>query len=207
MALDESTRQRIASLIEANPVMLFMKGSRSLPQCGFSAQTVQILDQLVEDYETFDVLSDFEIRNGIKEYSSWPTIPQLYVKGELVGGCDIVKELYATGELHESLGLPRPEPAPAPTLTITEAAARAMRDAQASTPDNAIQLRIDARFEHSLFLAAPAPGEIEVESNGVAIRLDPVSAQRAEGVVIDSVQSEQGAGFKIDNPNAERAAR
>ncbi len=101
MSLDEETRARIAPLIEQNEVLLFMKGTRWAPQCGFSATVVRLLDRLLTDYETFDVLSDPTIREGIKQHSSWPTIPQLYVKGEFIGGCDIIQELYGTGELHE----------------------------------------------------------------------------------------------------------
>jgi monothiol glutaredoxin len=106
MSLDPATRARIESLIASNDVVLFMKGSRSAPQCGFSATVVQILDSLVPDYETVDVLSDWSLREGIKEYSSWPTIPQLYVRGEFLGGCDIVREMYASGELSDKLGAP-----------------------------------------------------------------------------------------------------
>lgn len=105
MTLEQTTRDRIGALIEGNNVMLFMKGTPGTPQCGFSATLVQILNSLISDYATFDVLSDPEIREGIKLYSSWPTIPQLYVKGEFIGGCDIVRELYAAGELHNKLGL------------------------------------------------------------------------------------------------------
>ena len=104
MALDETTRQRIQALIEGDPVVLFMKGSRSMPQCGFSARVVGILDTLLADYKTVDVLQDPEIREGIKVYSEWPTVPQLYVGGEFVGGCDIVNEIHQTGELAATLG-------------------------------------------------------------------------------------------------------
>jgi monothiol glutaredoxin len=99
MALNEATRSQIEKTIASDRVVLFMKGSRELPQCGFSARVVQILDQLVPSYTTVDVLADPAIREGIKEYSSWPTIPQLYVAGELVGGCDIVTEMFQSGEL------------------------------------------------------------------------------------------------------------
>jgi monothiol glutaredoxin len=109
MSLEEATRQRIASLVEHNEVMLFMKGTRYAPQCGFSAAVVEILDSLIPEFGTFDALSDPAIREAIKAYSSWPTIPQLYVRGEFLGGCDIVQELYASGELHEKLGVPKPE--------------------------------------------------------------------------------------------------
>jgi monothiol glutaredoxin len=103
MSLDDTTRQRLQSLIDAGPVVLFMKGNRQQPQCGFSAQLVQILDSLVPDYATVDVLADPDVRQGIKEYSSWPTVPQLYVRGEFVGGCDIVTEMYRSGELRNTL--------------------------------------------------------------------------------------------------------
>ena len=103
MSLSEHTRERIAGLIEKNRVMLFMKGNRRAPQCGFSARVIGILDSMLPDYETFDVLSDPEIREGIKTYSSWPTIPQLYVAGEFLGGCDIVTEMHQSGELTKLL--------------------------------------------------------------------------------------------------------
>ena len=104
MSLSDETRSRIASLIDSNRVVLFMKGDRRMPQCGFSATVVQILDSLVDDYATFDVLADAEVRQGLKEYSAWPTIPQLYVNGEFLGGCDIVREMYGSEELKKLLG-------------------------------------------------------------------------------------------------------
>ncbi len=101
--MDDATRERIDGLVKGHPVTLFMKGNRQMPQCGFSATVVQILDQLLPDYQTVDVLQDPAIREGIKEYSSWPTIPQLYVAGEFQGGCDIVIEMYENGELQQKL--------------------------------------------------------------------------------------------------------
>ena len=94
---------RIADLVKSNDVVLFMKGTALFPQCGFSSRAVAILDRLGATYETVDVLQDPEIRNGIKEYSDWPTIPQLYVKGEFVGGSDIMMEMFESGELQELL--------------------------------------------------------------------------------------------------------
>ncbi len=93
----------IKSKIDANPVMLFMKGTPQFPQCGFSAALIQILDYLGVDYATENVLADANVRQGIKDYSDWPTIPQLYVKGEFVGGCDIVREMFESGELKQLL--------------------------------------------------------------------------------------------------------
>jgi len=103
VTLDDATRQRIEELIASDRVVLFMKGDRNVPQCGFSATVVQILDQLVPEYTTVNVLADPRVREGIKEFSSWPTIPQLYVGGEFLGGCDIVREMYSSGELEKLL--------------------------------------------------------------------------------------------------------
>ena len=94
---------RIEQLVKSNDVVLFMKGSALFPQCGFSSRAVAILDRLGVSYETVDVLQDQEIRQGIKEYSDWPTIPQLYVKGEFVGGSDIMMEMFESGELQQML--------------------------------------------------------------------------------------------------------
>ena len=96
-------RERIDALVKSNDVVLFMKGTALFPQCGFSSRAVAILDHLGASYETVDVLQDQEIRQGIKEYSDWPTIPQLYVKGEFLGGCDIAREMFQSGELKQML--------------------------------------------------------------------------------------------------------
>jgi monothiol glutaredoxin len=94
-----SVTERIASDISSNDVVLFMKGTPVFPQCGFSAAVVQILTDLGVKFKSFDVLKEPELRQGIKEFSNWPTIPQLYVKGEFVGGCDIIREMYESDEL------------------------------------------------------------------------------------------------------------
>ena len=95
---------RIADIVKSNDVVLFMKGTALFPQCGFSSRAVAILDRLGVTYETVDVLQDPEVRQGIKEYSDWPTIPQLYVKGEFVGGSDIMMEMFKSGELQSLVG-------------------------------------------------------------------------------------------------------
>jgi len=95
--------QRIKQTVDSNRVMLFMKGNRDFPQCGFSGRAIQILQALGAQFETADVLTDDEIRQGIKEYSNWPTIPQLYIGGEFVGGSDIMMEMYENGELEKKL--------------------------------------------------------------------------------------------------------
>ncbi|MDC0398550.1 Grx4 family monothiol glutaredoxin [Alphaproteobacteria bacterium] len=97
--LDDTTRERIQTEVDANDVLLFMKGTPVFPQCGFSAAVIQVLSHLQVKFSSVNVLEDPDIRDGIKQYSDWPTIPQLYVKGEFVGGCDIIREMYETGEL------------------------------------------------------------------------------------------------------------
>lgn len=95
---DETTRERIQSLIDGSEVVLFMKGTRNMPQCGFSSRVASILNYIGVDYEDVNVLEDDGIREGIKAFSDWPTIPQLYVKGEFLGGCDIITEMTMSGE-------------------------------------------------------------------------------------------------------------
>ena len=105
---------QIKNVVDTNEVVLFMKGTPQMPQCGFSGQVVQILDYLGVPYTGVNVLADGEVREGIKSFSNWPTIPQLYVKGEFVGGCDIVRELFQSGELTDHLaqaGVPHKTPA------------------------------------------------------------------------------------------------
>ena len=97
--MDATVSDRIKSDLSANDVVLFMKGSPVFPQCGFSAAVVQVLTHMGVKFKSFDVLSDPSLRQGVKDFSSWPTVPQLYVKGEFVGGCDIVREMFESGEL------------------------------------------------------------------------------------------------------------
>jgi monothiol glutaredoxin len=111
-----SINQFIDNEVKGNDVVLFMKGTPQFPQCGFSGQLVQILDYLGTPYKGINVLESDELRQGIKAYTQWPTIPQLYVKGEFVGGCDIVREMFQAGELQSLLkekGLPAKDSAPA----------------------------------------------------------------------------------------------
>jgi monothiol glutaredoxin len=101
--MDAQTKTRIETLVNSSPVFVFMKGTKLMPQCGFSNNVVQILNALGISFETFDVLTDMEIRQGIKDFSDWPTIPQVYVKGEFMGGSDILIEMYNNGELKDKL--------------------------------------------------------------------------------------------------------
>ena len=101
--MDDSTRTRIQALVDEHPVVLFMKGNKLFPRCGFSATVVEVLKRTGVAFHAVDVLADPEIRQGIKEFANWPTIPQLYVKGQFIGGCDIVRDLYESGELDQVL--------------------------------------------------------------------------------------------------------
>ena len=201
MELNQPLKSRIESLIGSDRVVLFMKGTRMQPQCGFSAATIGILDSLVPDYTTFNVLEDQGVREGIKAFSEWPTIPQLYIDREFVGGCDIVKQMFNNGELHEMLGAEAPDRTP-PEVTVSDAAAAIIGNALQANPGSAVHLSIDGRWQHSFNLGPMEGHEIRAESNGVALLFDVASAQQAKGLSIDVEETVQGTAFRIDNPNA-----
>ncbi len=206
MALDDAVRQEIQSMIDANEVVLFMKGNRRSPQCGFSATVVGILDSMLTDYHTVDVLSAPHIRDGIKDFSSWPTIPQLYVKGEFVGGCDIVQEMVGSGELYEALGL-EPVEVVQPKIEISETAAAALAQATAEHggAGRELHLSVDATFQSHLSISPRTPADVEaITDSGLILLLDPISASRADGITIDVADTPNGQAFKVDNPNAPR---
>ncbi len=201
MSATDPVHQQIESLVTSDEVVLFMKGNRSFPQCGFSATVVQILDSMLGEYKTVNVLSDPELRQGIKDYSNWPTIPQLYVRGEFLGGCDIVRQMHAAGELSTALGVEIGDVAE-PTITITEAAAAELRNALAEAdPGDVLHLSVNTKWEHGLDMGPAGAATIMVESSGIKVAINKVSAARADGVVIDFVERPEGGGFKIENPN------
>ena len=201
MTLNDSTREKIEGLIKQNRVVLFMKGTPQAPMCGFSSKTVGLLDSILSDYASVDVLQDQDVREGIKVYGNWPTIPQLYIDGELVGGCDIVTAMFNSNELHDMLGVEAPDRTP-PEVSITDAAAEKIREAMAGNEDIGLHFAIDAGWQ-SKFNMAPAQGhEIKVESNGITLLFDLASAQRARGAVVDWVDNMQGEGITINLPLA-----
>lgn len=201
MSLSDSTRDQIESIIQKDRVVLFMKGTPQAPMCGFSSKTVGLLDSILSDYASVDVLQDQEIREGIKVFGNWPTIPQLYIDGELVGGCDIVSAMFNNCELHEMLGIEAPDRTP-PEVTITDAAAVKIREAMEGNESIGLHFAIDASWQ-STFNVAPAEGhEVKVEANGITFLFDLASAQRAQGAVIDWQESMQGEGLTINLPQA-----
>ena len=207
MSLDPQIRQKIDQMVASDSVVLFMKGTRSFPQCGFSASVVNILNTLIPKYTTVNVLSDPDVRGGMKEYSDWPTFPQLFIRGEFVGGADIVKQLHETGELEKKLGDLVSAPK-TPNVTVTARAAKELAEAlKEASPGDVIHLTITPTWEHQLDLGAKEPKHVTVESAGVTVQLDRASATKAEGVTIDFIEDASGAGFKIDNPNRPATVR
>src|SRR6476661_7814892 len=128
MTLEPQLRQKFDQMVNADSVVLFMKGTRSFPQCGFSASVVNILNTLIPKYTTVNVLSDPDIRSNMKSYSDGPTFPQLFVKGEFVGGADIVRQMFESGDLEKKLG-DLVVAAKAPNLTVTPRAATELKEA------------------------------------------------------------------------------
>lgn len=200
--LSQELRAKIDSLLASAPIVLFMKGNRHAPQCGFSARVVDILDEVVEEYRTIDVLGDPELREGIKVYSSWPTIPQLYVAGGFVGGADIVGEMHRAGELSAALGVSGPIRVEPPEIMVTDAAMEAFLRYADGDPKPSVRLEIGRGFDAELDLSVPRPGELIVDLGRLTIAMDRASAQRANGLTIDFVDGPSATGFKIDNPNA-----
>ncbi len=198
MALTDELRSRIQETLDANRVVLYMKGNKMFPRCGFSASVVGALDELGVAYETVDVLSDPEIRQGIKEFTEWPTIPQLYVDKEFVGGSDIIKQMVATGELHKMLGVAFEE-VEAPTVHLSDAMVEAFKAASAEQ-EGSIRIEISTDFRYGVGFTPKSPGDLEVVSNGLTILFDRASAKRANGMTLDFAPGPDG-GIKVDNPN------
>lgn len=201
MSLDPAIRERIDTIVKEHRVVLFMKGDRQQPMCGFSAAASGALNDLLPEYHTVNVLADPDIREGIKMYGNWPTIPQLYVDGDLVGGADIVRQMYASGELHALFGLPEPDRTP-PEITITDKAAEAIGNGMADAGDMALHLEVGADHSASFRLAPAGDNDIVATANGLEVHFDPGSAQRARGITIDWVETMQGAGLSLRFPGA-----
>ena len=199
MPLSDQQRQTFDDLVKKSRVVLFMKGNKHFPQCGFSAQVIGILKETGVPFETVNVLSDPAVRDGIKEYSSWPTIPQLYVDGEFLGGCDIVKEMYAVGDLQKKLGVAE-APVVAPKISLDERAAKAIKDADEGNGEH-LRLEIGAEFQYELYFGPKQAGDVEVVTSGLTVLFDKASAKRADGIRIQWVDTPDGGAFKIENPN------
>src|ERR1700712_5120426 len=201
--MEAQLKQEIDDLLRNNQVVLFMKGSKNFPQCGFSATVVGILkDAGLREFRDINILQRHDLRDGMKEYASWPTFPQLYVNGEFVGGCDIVKELHGSGEIFDVLGTKAPE-VKQPTIKLTPAARRAIAqvaEGEGAEAGSSLRIEISPQYEYALSIDEEKPGDFNLSLDGVSVLIDRQSATRAEGLTIDFSEAGEG-GFKIENPN------
>ena len=207
MSLDPALRQRIDDLLAANRIVLFMKGQPDAPQCGFSSQAAGTLKGLGVSFAHVDVLSDPEIREGIKHYGDWPTIPQLYISGELVGGSDIIVQMAASGELQQALGLPPPDRTP-PQVTVTPSAQAMLKQAISDAGgEMVVEIAIDPNFRTRLHLVQPDDHAVLVNVDGVTLQFPVSDLRRADGLTLDFADDARGKGLIIDNPNAPKPVR
>ncbi len=197
--MSDAVHEQIDGLVKSNEVVLFMKGVRDAPQCGFSARVVDVLDEYLPHYETVDVLSDPAIRQGIKDYASWPTIPQLYVKGEFVGGCDIILEMNQSGELSGVLGVERAAVKP-PEVFVTDGAKQKLLEFNDGEPP-VVRLEVAPGWQYGMDFDEVRDDDVKVEGDGWTIVMKRSAARKVDGLTIDFVEGPQGGGFKMDNPN------
>lgn len=193
----------IHALVADNRVVLFMKGTRMAPQCGFSARAVDILDEYLDDYRTVDVLADPRLREAIKDFSSWPTIPQLYVDAKFVGGSDIIHEMTKSGELAAVLGTPRIEMSE-PKVTLTKSAEAAFIrfwEVEGDTEEPVVRLTISSNWEPLLDLDQEREGDLVLDMGELDLVMTRSTARRADGVRIDYMERGGNIGFKVDVPS------
>ncbi len=196
-----SPSDRIRELLANHEIVLFLKGTRDAPRCGFSATVVEVLDDYVDAYLDVDVLADADMRDGVKEFTSWPTIPQLFVRGEFVGGSDIVREMADSGELEQLLGRKRKE-LDAPDVRLTGEAVQALRAfLDDGTTEPIVRIKVSGDFQYAMDFDQPRRGDVVVKGEGYTLLVDRPSARRLDGTVVDYLDRPEGGGFKIDNPN------
>jgi monothiol glutaredoxin len=194
---------KIDQLLSENEIVLFMKGTKDTPQCGFSNRVVGILKELEVDFQTVNVLADPEVRSSMKDYSQWPTFPQLYIKSEFVGGCDIITQMHQNGELAQELGVTLEEVSP-PEITVTDEAKEALMGAVAnaiangSNTDIHVFFDITEQFQYDIYLDQARANNIVVSFDELHLSFSRNSAKRASGMTIGFVAEQ---GFSIDNPN------
>ncbi|MCA9607163.1 MAG: Grx4 family monothiol glutaredoxin [Myxococcales bacterium] len=201
-----SVQEEIQRVVVDNRVVLFMKGSRMAPQCGFSARAVDILDEYLEDYRTVDVLADPAVREAIKDFSAWPTIPQLYVDAKFVGGSDIIHEMTKSGELAELLGTPRIEMSE-PKVALSKAAEEAFIrfwDVEGDTEEPVVRLTISSNWEPLLDLDQEREGDLVLDMGELDLVMTRSTARRADGVTIDYMERGGNIGFKVEVPKRPR---
>lgn len=207
MSIDPALRQRIDDLLAANQIVLFMKGNPEAPQCGFSSQAAGTLKGLGVSFAHVDVLADPAIRDGIKHYGDWPTIPQLYIGGELIGGSDIIVQMAANGELQQALGLPPPDRTP-PSINVTASAQAMLKQAISDAGgEMVVEIAIDPSYRTRLHLVQPDDHAVHVDAGGVTLQFPVSDLRRADGLTLDFADDARGKGLIIDNPNAPKPVR
>ena len=205
MLKEKGSYPRIEEHLEQHNIVLFMKGSKAAPQCGFSAKVVNILEDIVDGFHSVDVLLDSQLREDLKIFSDWPTIPQLFVNKEFIGGSDLVEQLFISGELHEQLGGKKNERSTVPKIHVSEEAAAAIKEGVDRSGNEVLHLTIDESFNHDFKIEPKDPSRTCVLASGVEIYLDRDSLNRASNLKIGMIDSDQGYGFEIFNPNVARS--
>lgn len=202
--MEQELKEKIDGIVSASQVLLFMKGDKSQPRCGFSARVVGILTDLDLDFSTVDILhpNNQDLRTGMKEYSSWPTFPQLYVKEEFIGGSDIVSKMYASGELQSVIGV-EVEEVPMPVITLSSSIIEAF-EAAVERYSGVVRIDIDSNFQLDIGVGQAEDNDYIVESNGFAVHLTRNAAKRADGLALDF---DPELGIMVDNPNAPKSVK
>jgi monothiol glutaredoxin len=196
--MTEELRSKLQTMIDSHDVVLFMKGNREQPQCGFSSRVVGVLEELEAEYQTYNVFSDPDIRSGMKDFSQWPTFPQLYVKQEFLGGCDVITEMMQSGELAPLLGI-TVEDVPPPTVHCSPSILALFKESL-DTHDGGIHLEVSKTFQYDLFVGPKNNAQVESSVDGVPFYFSRGSAKRADGISLDFKDGDNG-GVLIDNPN------
>ena len=200
--MTEELRTKLQGMVDSHDIVLFMKGNRQQPQCGFSARVVSILEELEIDYQTYNVFSDPDIRSGMKDFSQWPTFPQLYINQEFVGGCDLVTEMMQSGELPGMLGVTLEDVEP-PTIHCSPNILNLFKESLA-THGGGIHLDVTKNFQYDIFIGPKNNGQVETNVDGVPFFMSRGSAKRANGISLDFKDGDNG-GVLIDNPNEPKA--
>lgn len=199
-----SKHEEIQKLVEDNKVVLFMKGTRMFPQCGFSSRSVEIFKRCGVQFKDVNVLADPSLRQGIKDFSNWPTIPQAYIDGKFVGGSDILLEMFENGELQKMLGVDdgsSEEDGGPPQLTVTDKAREAFSAAVQDAGDDVLRFDVSPSFKYDLYFGPKQDADYAIDTGGLIVHVAKRCARRVNGTRIDFVDGPDGQGFKIDNPN------
>ncbi len=195
MVKSKNPYPKIEEQLEQHNTVLFMKGSKAAPQCGFSAKVVSILEGIIDSFHTVDVLLDSQLKEDLKIFSDWPTFPQLFVNKEFIGGCDLVEQLFYSGELYELLGGKKGAKDTTPEIHVSEEAAVVIKEGVDRSENEVLHLTIDQSFNHDFQIAPRNPSKIRVLAGGVEMYLDQESLNRASGLKIGMTDRENEYGF------------